>query len=160
MANIIVECAKYAMILLIVIYTYQCFSVFTYEDGKEKRAIFRNQNRLMFMIHFMAYMGMYFKIRETKILIFYVAQVIMPAVDRGDIVICDRFVDSSIAYQGYGRGLGDSITVINSEINFFNFIVIPPFVVGIYTYLQYIVSYSQRLCNCFDEKKEKVFKRT
>ncbi len=44
----------------------------------------------------------------------HVAQVIKPAVDRGDIVICDRFVDSSIAYQGYGRGLGDSITIINS----------------------------------------------
>ena len=77
MANIIVECAKYAMILLIVIYTYQCFTVFTYEDGREKRAIFRNQNRLMFMIHFMAYMGMYFKIQEKKILVFYLAQVIM-----------------------------------------------------------------------------------
>lgn len=43
----------------------------------------------------------------------HVAQVIKPAVDGGDIVICDRFVDSSIAYQGYGRGLGDSISIIN-----------------------------------------------
>ena len=50
MANIIVECAKYMMILLISFYTYQCFTVFSYEDGAEKRAIFRNQNRLMFMI--------------------------------------------------------------------------------------------------------------
>lgn len=32
--------------------------------------------------------------------------VIMPALDRGDVVICDRFVDSSYAYQGYGRKLG------------------------------------------------------
>ena len=65
------------MILLISFYTYQCFTVFSYEDGVEKRAIFRNQNRLMFMIHFMAYMGMYFKIQETKILVFYAAQVLM-----------------------------------------------------------------------------------
>lgn len=65
------------MILLISFYTYQCFTVFSYEDGVEKRAIFRNQNRLMFMIHFMAYMGMYFKIQETKILVFYAAQVVM-----------------------------------------------------------------------------------
>ena len=44
----------------------------------------------------------------------HVAQVIKPAIDEGKIVICDRFIDSSIAYQGYGRNLGDSVSVINS----------------------------------------------
>ena len=43
-----------------------------------------------------------------------VAQVIKPAIENGTHVICDRFVDSSIAYQGYGRGLGDSVAVINA----------------------------------------------
>lgn len=43
-----------------------------------------------------------------------VAQVIKPALDSGTHVICDRFVDSSIAYQGYGRDLGDSVAVINA----------------------------------------------
>jgi dTMP kinase len=34
-----------------------------------------------------------------------VAEVIRPALDRGAIVVCARFTDSTLAYQGYGAGL-------------------------------------------------------
>ena len=34
-----------------------------------------------------------------------VREKIRPALDKGEIVLCDRFYDSTIAYQGYGRGL-------------------------------------------------------
>ena len=43
-----------------------------------------------------------------------VRQLIKPALEEGKVVICDRFVDSSIAYQAFGRGLGDAVGVINT----------------------------------------------
>ena len=48
---------------------------------------------------------------EGELLLFLAARaqnvrrIILPALDSGAVVVCDRFADSSIAYQGYARGI-------------------------------------------------------
>lgn len=52
---------------------------------------------------------------ESELLLFLASraqicrELIRPALEVGRLVICDRFMDSSVAYQGYGRGLGPDL---------------------------------------------------
>jgi dTMP kinase len=47
----------------------------------------------------------------SELLLFYasrsqnIAEKILPSLERGEVVICDRFYHASMAYQGYGRGI-------------------------------------------------------
>jgi dTMP kinase len=44
----------------------------------------------------------------------HVEKLIRPALERGAVVLCDRFIDSTVAYQGYGLGLdADRIRSLN-----------------------------------------------
>lgn len=48
-----------------------------------------------------------------------VSTIIVPALNEGRIVVCDRFVDSTVAYQGYARGYNvDQITELNRLASF------------------------------------------
>ena len=58
---------------------------------------------------------------DTELLLLFAArcdhlqQIILPALKRGTWVICDRFTDSTIAYQGYGRAHGDAEVLAKIE---------------------------------------------
>jgi len=44
----------------------------------------------------------------------HIVEVIWPALKKGQVVLCDRFIDSSLAYQGFGRKLGlDTVLAVN-----------------------------------------------
>lgn len=44
----------------------------------------------------------------------HIVDVLLPLLDKGNLVLSDRFIDSSLAYQGYARGLGiDNVLAIN-----------------------------------------------
>ncbi len=58
---------------------------------------------------------------ETELLLFAASraqllrEAIWPALERGAVVLCDRFADSTVAYQGYGRGMDlDFLRRLNS----------------------------------------------
>lgn len=44
----------------------------------------------------------------------HLADVVLPALEAGKLVLCDRFIDSTFAYQGYAKGLG---TALVDELN-------------------------------------------
>ncbi|WP_201526264.1 dTMP kinase [Psychrobacter frigidicola] len=69
---------------------------------------------------------------DTELLLLFAArcdhiqQIILPAVQRGTWVICDRFIDSTIAYQGFGRADGDSAVLTKIESLMTQFIPCQP----------------------------------
>ncbi len=60
---------------------------------------------------------------QTELLLYLAARAqiinekILPALKKGKIVICDRYEDSTLAYQGYGRGFSiDSILKVSKDL--------------------------------------------
>jgi dTMP kinase len=60
---------------------------------------------------------------ETELFLFsacrtqLLKEVIVPALARDKVVVCDRFSDSTIAYQGYGRGINLGIVSIVNQLS-------------------------------------------
>ena len=77
MVNIIVELSKYLIIILIIMYTYLCFTIFGYHDMQKKQEMLRRQNILMFLFHLIAFLVLYLEMDDIRIAGLYLAQVLL-----------------------------------------------------------------------------------
>ena len=46
----------------------------------------------------------------------HIEEVVLPALEEGEVVLCDRFEDSTRAYQGYGRQIPDNVLTVLSSL--------------------------------------------
>ena len=77
MINIVVMLSRYLMLILMMIYTFSCFSVFSKDRLEDERRVLRRQTILVFLVHFIAYLVMYLQTFEGWIISFYLAQFIL-----------------------------------------------------------------------------------
>ncbi|MCI8658665.1 MAG: FtsW/RodA/SpoVE family cell cycle protein [Lachnospiraceae bacterium] len=76
MVNVIIEVSKYLMILLMADYTYLNFSYFRFREEQGQSRVCLRQNIAMFMMHFLAYLILYLKSEDERVVLFYLAQVV------------------------------------------------------------------------------------
>lgn len=71
------EFSKYIITLLIILYTYECFAVFRYDNEERRKGIYTRQNLLMFAFHFSCFLVICFETGDITYLFFYAFQQIM-----------------------------------------------------------------------------------
>ena len=76
MVNVIIEVSKYLMILLIAVYTYLNFSYFRFHDEQRQNRTCGRQNAAMFLMHFVAYVILFIKSEDERVVLFYLAQLV------------------------------------------------------------------------------------
>lgn len=77
MQTILIELSKYLIIFFMLIYTFECFSVFRHANEETRKNIYLRQNIWMFLIQTLAYLVLYLVKNEPKIILFYLVQIII-----------------------------------------------------------------------------------
>ncbi len=79
MENLITESSKYILIILIALYTYQCFSGFADLSEKKQNRVLKRQNRIMYLMQIVAYAVLIINSEENQlqILVFFLAQFVL-----------------------------------------------------------------------------------
>ena len=68
MLNIIIELSKYLLLIIILLYTFESFWVFRYEDDYDKRSIMRKQLLLIAFLDFVALLVIFLNTQELKVI--------------------------------------------------------------------------------------------
>lgn len=71
METIITELSKYLIIILMILYTFQCFTIFRKHDMEDKRQVLRKQIVLMLFMNLVAYAVLYMKTQEIRMIFMY-----------------------------------------------------------------------------------------
>jgi len=71
-----IRAAHYLILILMAVYTFTAYAVFTQRSREGRERLFLRQNRLMFAIHLCAYLTMFLKTMNFELLVFYGAQLI------------------------------------------------------------------------------------
>ena len=78
MVHLIVQLSKYIVIILFLIYTFLCFHLFKYPDKpKKQKHIYNLQRFYMFLIHLDGFLVLFVTTMDTKIIGFYIAQLVL-----------------------------------------------------------------------------------
>ena len=83
MVNVIIEVSKYLLVLLMALYTYWNFSYFRFHEEWQQNRVCGCQNAAMFLMHFVAFVVLYLKSEDERVVLFYIAQVIFFSVYLG-----------------------------------------------------------------------------
>ena len=75
MLNLIIELSKYFLLILIVLYTFESFTVFKYEDDYDKRYILRKQLLIIVFLDFTAFLVIFLKTEKVDLSFWGVAAI-------------------------------------------------------------------------------------
>lgn len=76
MINIIVELSKYVILTLMIVYTFHCFYMVRRQDQEERREMLTRQLMLIFFIDFTAFLVIYLKSMDFRVILFYIEMMI------------------------------------------------------------------------------------
>lgn len=71
MINVIVELSKYLLVILIILYTFQCFNVFQKKEERTKKRLMRKQFALIILMNSIAFLVIFLKTTDVNAVIFY-----------------------------------------------------------------------------------------
>ena len=76
MINVITELSKYVILTLMIVYTFHCFYMVWRQDEEEKKELLQQQLTMIFFIDFTAFLVIYLKSMDFKVIVFYIEMMI------------------------------------------------------------------------------------